>query len=112
MKLPKLCLSGMVCVLATSLVAQQTPTTSDGAAPQATPSSGPVQPHTLLDGTPVKLRLTQTISSADTKVNQEIPFEVVEDTKVDDTVVLPKGASAIGTVTEANPKKSMGRQGK
>lgn len=72
----------------------------------------PPQPHTLLDGTPVKLRLSQTMSSADAKVGQEIPFEVVEEVKVDDVVVLPKGATAIGTVTECNAKKSMGRAGK
>ena len=60
----------------------------------------------------MKLRLSQTISSADAKVGQEIPFEVVEEIKVDDVVVLPKGATAIGTVTECNPKKSMGRAGK
>ena len=66
----------------------------------------------MLEGTPVKLRLSQTISSADAKVNQEVPFEVVEDVKVDNIVVLPKGATAIGTVTEAEPKRRMGRGGK
>jgi hypothetical protein len=66
----------------------------------------------LLDGTPVKLRLSQTISSADTKVGQEIPFEVVEDISVDQVVVLPKGATAIANVTTAEHKKSMGRAGK
>jgi hypothetical protein len=66
----------------------------------------------LLDGTPVKLRLSSTISSADAKVGQEIPFEVVEEIKIDGVVVLPKGATAIGTVTECNAKKSMGRAGK
>ena len=81
------------------------------AAPSAAPS-GPPPPHTLLDGTPVKLRLSQTISSADAKVGQEIPFEVVEDVKVEDSVVLPKGATAIGTVTEAESKRRMGRGGK
>jgi hypothetical protein len=103
------CHSVLVCVLTTSLLAQQTPIAINGAAAEATAPSGPVQPHTLLDGTPVKLRLSQTISSADAKVNQEIPFEVVDDVKVDDTVVLPKGATAIGTVTEADHKKNMGR---
>lgn len=111
MKLTKLCSPVLACFLATSLVAQQTPAT-DTAAPQTASPSGPVQPHTLLDGTPVKLRLTQSISSADAKVNQEIPFEVVEEVKVDDTVVLPKGATAIGVVTEADHKKTMGRAGK
>jgi hypothetical protein len=66
----------------------------------------------LLDGTPVKLRLSETISSADAKVGQEIPFEVIEDIDVDQVVVLPKGAAAIATVTEADHKKSMGRAGK
>jgi hypothetical protein len=60
----------------------------------------------------VKLRLSETISSADAKVGQEIPFDVVEDVTVDQVVVLPKGASAIATVTEADHKKSMGRAGK
>lgn len=110
-------LSLLLCPL---LIAQQTPTPtaqeqqSTQTAAQ-TPVSGPSQPpppHTLLDGTPVKLRLSQTISSADAKVGQEIPFEVVDDVKVDDVVVLPKGAIAIGTVTEAQPKRRMGRGGK
>jgi hypothetical protein len=66
----------------------------------------------LLDGTPVKLRLSETISSADAKVGEEIPFEVVDDVSVDQAVVLPKGSTAIANVTEADHKKSMGRGGK
>jgi len=95
------------------LVAQQ-PQPAPGTplpAPQAAPSTPP-PPHTLLDGTPVKLRLSQTISSANTKVGQEIPFEVVEDVSVDGVTVLPKGATAIATVTSTEHKKSMGRAGK
>jgi hypothetical protein len=88
-----------------------TPNPSPTPAAQATPAAPP-PPHTLLDGTPVKLRLSQSISSADAKVGQEVPFEVVEDVKVDDDVVLPKGAIAIANVTEAEHKKSMGRAGK
>lgn len=96
-----------------TLVAQQpqpipqAPVTAQQAAPSAPPP-----PHTLLDGTPVKLRLSQTVSSADTKVGQEIPFEVVEDVSVDGVAVLPKGATAIATVTATEHKKSMGRAGK
>ena len=112
MQLPRFLVVCLVCSLAASVVAQQTPIPAPSSAPVSGPVSSPVQPDTLLDGTPVKLRLSQTISSADAKVNQEIPFEVVEDIKVDDVVVLPKGATAIGTVTEADHKKSMGRGGK
>jgi hypothetical protein len=102
------------------LMAQQASTSSPAS---TNPDSGPVtvappqpprppQPHTLMDGTPVKLRLSQTMSSASAQVGQEVPFEVVEDVTVDGVIVLPKGATAIGTVTDCNPKKSMGRAGK
>jgi hypothetical protein len=90
-----------------SSAAQTPPVSSAQTAPTQPPSS-----FTLLDGTPVKLRLSTTISSADTKVGQEIPFEVVEDISLNRVVVLPKGATAIATVTEAEHKKSMGRAGK
>jgi hypothetical protein len=93
------------------LAAQQTLATANPASlspAQAAAPIGPPPPHTLLDGTPVKLRLSQTISSANAKVGQEIPFEVVEEIKVDDAVVLPKGAVAIGTVTDCNPRKAWG----
>ncbi len=105
-------LSLLLCsLLPAQQVSVNTPSANEPPAPAATPT-GPPPAHTLLDGTPVKLRLSQTISSADAKVGQEIPFEVVEEIKIDDVVVLPKGASAIGTVTECNAKKSMGRAGK
>ena len=94
-------------------VPSQAPVTP--AAQTARAQSAPTQPpppDTLLDGTPVKLRLSQTISSSNTNVGQEIPFEVVEDVSVSHVIVLPKGASAIATVTEAEHKKSMGRAGK
>jgi hypothetical protein len=45
-------------------------------------------------------------------VGQEVPFEVVEDVKADDIIVLPKGATAVANVTEVEHKKSMGRRGK
>jgi PEGA domain len=96
-------------VLCPLLVTQQPQPLSDTT---SIAPSGPPPPHSLLDGTPVKLRISETISSADAKVGQEIPFEVVEDVYVDQVAVLPKGATAIATVTEAEHKKSMGRAGK
>jgi PEGA domain len=95
------------------VLAAQEPISSPQTAPkQQTGASALPPPHTLLDGTPIKLRLSETISSADAKVGQEIPFEVIEDISVDQAVVLSKGAPAIATVTEADHKKSMGRAGK
>jgi len=67
---------------------------------------------TLEDGTPVKLRISQTVSSADAHSNDRVEFEVLEDVKVADTLIIPKGGIAWGTVTEAQPKRRMGRGGK
>jgi hypothetical protein len=101
------------------LAAQQpvAPETQPAAQPtlaQSAPAAqgNPAPPDTLLDGTPVKLRLSQTITSGDTRVGQEVPFEVVEDVAVSGVVVVKKGSTAIATVTEAEKKKSMGRAGK
>jgi hypothetical protein len=66
----------------------------------------------LEDGTPIKLVLAETISSADATVGQTVPFEVVEDVSIDGIVVVPKGGTAWATVTEAQPKRRMGRGGK
>lgn len=93
----------------------QTAAPAASGSPASTPAAAPPAPPppgTLVDGTPVKLRLSQTISSADAKVGQEVPFEVVEDVKVDGALVLPKGAAAVASVTEAQPKKNMGRAGR
>jgi PEGA domain len=62
--------------------------------------------------TPVKLRLNETITSKTAKVNDTVPFEVVEEVKVGDVVVIGRGAPAWGTVTEAHSKRSFGRSGK
>ncbi|MCC6486015.1 MAG: hypothetical protein IT364_00815 [Candidatus Hydrogenedentes bacterium] len=73
------------------------------------PSTEPVQ---LPDGTPLKLRLTRNLSSADAKTGETVDFEVLEEVKVDDILVIARGASAMATVTEAQPKRRMGRGGK
>jgi hypothetical protein len=66
----------------------------------------------LEDGTPIKLRLNRTISSADAHVNDTVDFDVLEEVKVHDDIVVPRGSMAWGTVTEAEPKRRMARGGK
>ena len=66
----------------------------------------------LEDGTPVRLRMAQTESSATAHVNDRVEFEVLEDLKVSGVVVIPKGGIAWGTVTEAQHKRRMARGGK
>src|SRR4030088_128875 len=50
----------------------------------------------LEDGTPVKLRITRNLSSADAKTGDKIDFEVLEDIKVKDVILIPRGGIAWG----------------
>lgn len=70
------------------------------------------EPLILHDATPVKLRLSRNLSSADAKTGETVDFEVLEDVEVDGIVVIKRGSVAIGTVTEAEKKKRMARGGK
>src|SRR5712692_4248155 len=66
----------------------------------------------LEDGTPIKLRLTRNLSSADATTGDRVDFEVLEDIKVKDVMVIPRGGLALATVTEAQHKRRMARGGK
>src|SRR6267378_150165 len=66
----------------------------------------------LEDGTPIKLRITRNLSSADATTGDRVDFEVLEDVKVKDVIVVPRGGLALATVTEAQHKRRMARGGK
>jgi len=108
-----------VSLLFPSALLASTQSTQDKNAKQAAPEPQPVTPVVkqplafgLEDATPVKLRINRNISSADAQVNETVDFEVLEDIKVHDVIVIPRGGTAWGTVTEAQPKRRMGRGGK
>jgi len=80
--------------------------------PSAAAPATSQEPLVIQDATPVKLRLTRNVSSADAKVGEMVDFEVLEDLKVGDTLVIARGGTAIATVTQAQPKRRMARGGK
>ena len=82
------------------------------AAPVAPQVSGPPPPNTLQDGTAIKLRLAENLTSATAKAGQQVSFEAVEETDVQGVPVIAKGAQALATITSAEPRRSMGRAGK
>ncbi len=84
----------------------------DSGALPATARRAESSPNTLLDGTAVKLRLAENLTSATARAGDQVPFEVTEEVDVNGVPVIAKGAQALATVTDASPKKSMGRGGK
>ncbi|MBL8190286.1 MAG: PEGA domain-containing protein [Acidobacteria bacterium] len=100
-----------------SLLGQQKNTSSTATQNPAPTSANtqtlkPALAFGLQDGTPVKLRITRNLSSADAKVGETVDFEVLEDVKIGETVIIQRGSIAWATVTEAQPKRRMGRGGK
>jgi len=65
----------------------------------------------LRSGTPVILKIPETITSETAHLNQIIKLKVVEDVKVNDSVVIPTGADAHGKITKVTRPKSLGQKG-
>jgi hypothetical protein len=93
---------------------QQAPQNKDPQPPPKTEPAPLKQPLAfgLEDGTPIKLRLTRNLSSADATTGDRVDFEVLEDVKVKDVIVVPRGGLALATITEAEHKRRMARGGK
>lgn len=66
----------------------------------------------LNEGTPVRMRINRTVSSADAQVGDNVDFTTLDDIKAGDTLVIPQGSIAIATITEAKAKGHMGKGGK
>ena len=112
-----------MCACVCSFLYAQTPnqpTTADQAPATPAPTAAPPQAQApsapkgfmLEDGTPVKIRINRTVSSADAHVGDTVDFEVLEDVQVKGALVVAKGGLAFATVTEAQAKRRMARGGK
>jgi LssY C-terminus len=62
----------------------------------------------IAEGTPVKLRLNQTISSKEARIGDRLKFFVTSDLTVDGLTVIPAGSAASGTVIGVKGKRFLG----
>ena len=93
-------------------VAQSKPAAGDAA--QRANNVKPMEPcgFCLEDGTKVPLALGRELSSGVESTGNRVDFEVTEDIKVQDVVVIPKGSRATGTIVQAQKRRRLGRAGK
>lgn len=66
----------------------------------------------LYQGTPVRMKIMHTVSSADAQVGNNVDFQTLDDVMQGGIVVIPKGSTAIATITVAESKKRVARGGK
>ena len=86
--------------------------TGGAGTPAAASTSVAQERFTLRDGTAVRLRLKENISSANASSGEFVGFEVLDEIEVNGVVVISRGGRARGSVTEAVSKGKMGRAGK
>jgi hypothetical protein len=78
---------------------------SQSAAPASTPEPAPPAPPppiVIPSGTPIRVSLITAVGSKTSEAGQKFEASLAEPIVVDDKVVVPKGASATGEVTEAH----------
>ena len=75
-------------------------------------AQAPPQQSVLPEGTPLRMRINRTVSSADAHVGDNVDFETLDDVNLGDMVVIPKGSMAMASITEAVPKRRMARGGR
>jgi hypothetical protein len=66
----------------------------------------------ISDGTKIRVRLEENLSSETTEMGQVVDFAVTQEVRVGDAVVVANGARATGSITLVEPKRRLGRAGK
>ena len=69
--------------------------------PAPSQRTAPFNSFGLQDSTPDKLRISRTISSAESRTGEQVDFEVLEEVRVNEKLVIAKGGTAMATITEA-----------
>lgn len=103
--------TGLPLPSATPPARERTPYDERLAAPPA-PATPVVPPFTLLQGTPVHVRILKPLSSATAHIGDAVEFEVLDDVLLDGVVIIAKGAKATGNTSEVETKKHFGHDGK
>ncbi|MBS1239366.1 MAG: hypothetical protein H6R45_72 [Proteobacteria bacterium] len=67
---------------------------------------------TLTAGTPVTLAVTQEVNSSTHKAGDTFQLTVLNDVKIGETVVIPRGTPGVGEITWRTGKGAFGKSGK
>ena len=102
----QLTVQALTYVLASAVTTAQTTLSA------ANSTSSPSRTITISEGTPIRVRLTQSLSAGKAHAADTIRLVVQEDVLApDDSVIIRKGAPGYGRVVEARPARRLGRRG-
>ena len=63
------------------------------------------------DGTKIRVRLEENLSSETSEMGQTLDFAVTQEVRVGDAIVVANGARATGSIVKVEPRRRMGRAG-
>lgn len=66
---------------------------------------------TIPEGTEITARLESQVDSGEVKVGDAVTMDVLEDVRIENAIVIPRGAVVMGHVTAAKGARKMGRGG-
>ena len=110
LKFVSLCSSLILFCFASAAFAQDTPPALP-AAPVSVETSQPPVKLVLKEGTDVKLKFAQDLSSKTAADDDTVALVLDEDLKVGDTIAVKAGAKALATVSNAKKAGMMGKGG-
>jgi len=103
--------AAIAALLTTPLSAQPVAAPVEAAAPAAMPAAA-AGGLMLNAGLPITLAVAQEVNTSKHREGDTFPLTVVNDVKVGETVVIPRGTPAVGEVTWRTGKGAFGKSGK
>jgi hypothetical protein len=104
--------AAIAALLTTPLAAQPAPAPAETAAVQAAPAVASDGGLTLNAGVPITVAVAQEVNSSKNHEGDPVPLTVLNDVKIGDTIVIPRGTPATGEVTWRTGKGAFGKSGK
>jgi len=103
--------AAIVALVSTPLSAQQAPAPEQSAEAQA-PAAAEAGLLSLNTGVPVTLAVSQEVNSSTHHAGDTFPLTVLNDVRIGDTIVIPRGTPALGEITWRTGKGAFGKSGK
>lgn len=105
--------AAIAALVATPLSAQQVASEPAAAAQATAPAVAPEAGLlTLAAGTPITLAVAHEVNSSTHHQGDTFPLTVLNDVRIGDTIVIPRGTPALGEVTWRTGKGAFGKSGK
>jgi len=103
--------AAIVALVSTPVFAQQAPAPAPAAEAEA-PAASDAGLLTLNTGVPVTLAVASEVNSSTHHAGDTFPLTVLNDVRIGDTIVIPRGTPALGEVTWRTGKGAFGKSGK